>query len=72
MFSAAAITNTGSALVSEIVGPAGSTSVGVFSRTYACAADELCPPPGLLLEDCAQAKEEEMPPSRHKKAAAAK
>jgi hypothetical protein len=38
-----------------MVGPAGSTSEGAFSRTNACAEDELCPAPDglalLLLED---------------------
>jgi hypothetical protein len=51
MFKAAAITNTGSALVREMVGPAGSTSDGVFSRTYACAEVEPWSMDGLLLED---------------------
>jgi hypothetical protein len=51
MFSAEAITNTDSELVSEIVGPAGSTSVGVFSRTYAAAEVELWPPSEFPLEE---------------------
>jgi hypothetical protein len=51
MFNAAAMANTGSALVREIVGPAGSTSEGVLSRTYACVDDDPWSPPGLLLED---------------------
>src|ERR1700688_1471917 len=53
-FSAAAITNTGSELTSEMVGPAGSTSEGAFS----CGAwdYELCRGAGwLLLEACASA-----------------
>jgi hypothetical protein len=55
--SAAAIRKTGSELVSEIVGPAGSTSDGAFSCTkpWGCEEDALWPLAGgaaeLLLED---------------------
>jgi hypothetical protein len=53
------MTKTGSALTSEMVGPAGSTSEGAFSRTKSGEEDDVCPPPdalaGLLLEDWARA-----------------
>jgi hypothetical protein len=46
---------TGSALISEMVGPAGSTSEGAFSRTNSDVEDEVCPSleelAELLLED---------------------
>jgi hypothetical protein len=41
VFSAAAIRKTGSELTSEMVGPAGSTSEGAFSRTMFPEEDEL-------------------------------
>jgi hypothetical protein len=49
---------TGSELVSEMVGPAGSTRDGAFSCTSPCAEEEACPfPEGAveLLGDWAQA-----------------
>jgi hypothetical protein len=50
---------TGSALINEMVGPAGSISEGVFSRAKSGEEEEFrslpaCPA-GLLLEDCAWA-----------------
>jgi hypothetical protein len=42
---------TGSALISEMVGPAGSISEGAFSRLKSGEEDEVCCFPGLLLED---------------------
>jgi hypothetical protein len=64
---------TGSALTSEMVGPAGSTSEGAFSRTNSGEEDEVCPPPGelaeLLLEDWANAVAGVRPAKRQKTAA---
>jgi hypothetical protein len=66
------MTNTGSALTSEMVGPAGSTSEGAFSRTNSGEDDEVCPPPdglAVLLEDWAYAASGEYPAKRQKTAA---
>jgi hypothetical protein len=63
---------TGSTLTSEIVGPAGSTSDGAFSRTKSAEEDEVCPPPdGLaeLLEDWVIAVAGKRPAKRQKTAA---
>jgi hypothetical protein len=64
---------TGSALTSEIVGPAGSTSEGAFSRTKSGEEDEVCPPADelaeLLLEDWARAAAAARPAKRQKTAA---
>jgi hypothetical protein len=49
------MTKTGSALTSEMVGPAGSTSEGAFSRTKSGEEDDVCPPADELLEDWASA-----------------
>ena len=47
---------TGSALISEMVGPAGSISEGAFSRLKSGEEDEACCfPVSLLLEDWAWA-----------------
>jgi hypothetical protein len=72
MFKAEAIAKTGSALVKEMVGPAGSTRVGVLSRAYACADDEPCSSDELLLELWAPAAAAAMPANRHKKMAKGK
>jgi hypothetical protein len=67
------MTKTGSALISEMVGPAGSTSEGAFSRTKSGEEDEVCPPPaelaGLLPEDWARAAAGANPANRQKNAA---
>jgi hypothetical protein len=60
-----------------MVGPAGSTSEGVLSCTYACAEDTPCSPGRLLLDDWllddwAAPQEAEIPIKRLKKAAEAK
>jgi hypothetical protein len=63
---------TGSALTSEMVGPAGSTNEGAFSRTNSGEEDEVCSPlDGLaeLLEDWANAVAGEKPAKRQKTAA---
>jgi hypothetical protein len=63
---------TGSVLTSEIVGPAGSTSEGAFSRTKSGEDDEVCSlPDGLaeLLGDWACAMAGEKPAKRQKTAA---
>jgi hypothetical protein len=56
---------TGSELISEMVGPAGSTSDGAFSRANACEEEELCPAPEeldeLAPEDWARAEVERRP-----------
>jgi hypothetical protein len=48
------MTKTGSEGISEMVGPAASTSLGAFSCTYICEEDELWPE-GELPEDWAAA-----------------
>jgi hypothetical protein len=63
---------TGSVLTSEIVGPAGSTSEGAFSRTKSGEDDEVCSLPDVLaelLEDWASAVAGEKPAKRQKTAA---
>jgi hypothetical protein len=64
---------TGSALTSEMVGPAGSTSEGAFSRTKSGEEEDVCPPPDepdeLLLEDWASAEAGAMPAKRQRTAA---
>jgi hypothetical protein len=63
---------TGSALTSEIVGPAGSTREGAFSRTKSAEEDEFCPSPDWLAEllECwANAVAGERPAKRQKTAA---
>jgi hypothetical protein len=63
---------TGSALISEMVGPAGSTSEGAFSRTNSDVEDEVCPPldelEELLPEDWASAAAGARPAKRQKTA----
>jgi hypothetical protein len=63
---------TGSALTSEMVGPAGSTSEGAFSRTKSGEEEDVCPTPDepdeLLLEDWASAETGAMPVIRQKTA----
>jgi len=71
--SAAAITKTGSEGMSEMVGPAASTSVGVFSCAYICEEDELwleelCLDEELP-EDWATPSAEVRPANRKKRAA---
>jgi hypothetical protein len=65
---------TGSELTSEMVGPAGSTSEGAFSRTKSGEEDEVCPPPAclaeLLLEDWVRAATGARPANRQKAAVA--
>jgi hypothetical protein len=67
------MTKTGSALISEMVGPAGSTSEGAFSRTKSGEEDDVCPPAaelaGLLPEDWALAAAGVRPARRQKTAA---
>jgi hypothetical protein len=62
---------TGSALTSEMVGPAGSTSEGAFSRTKSGKEEDVCPPPdepGELLEDWARAEAGAIPAKRQRTA----
>jgi hypothetical protein len=59
--------NTGSALTSEMVGPAGSTREGAFSRTNSGEEDDVCPlddSDELLLEDWASAEAGARPAKR--------
>ncbi len=64
------MTKTGSELTSEMVGPAGSTSEGAFSRGgSACEEEELCWPLDELLEDWAWLTADKSPASRHETAA---
>jgi hypothetical protein len=52
-----------------MVGPAGSTSEGAFSRTKSGEEEDDCPPPDeLLLEDWASAEAGAMPAKRQKTA----
>jgi hypothetical protein len=59
---------TGSELISEMVGPAGSISEGAFSVASRCEEGECCPPAadwaGLLDEDWARATAAAYPASR--------
>jgi hypothetical protein len=63
---------TGSALTSEMVGPAGSTSEGAFSRTKSGEEDDVCPTADeldeLLLGDWASAEAGAMPAKRKRTA----
>jgi hypothetical protein len=64
---------TGSELISEMVGPAGSTSEGAFSRAYAGEEEEFCPGPEeleeLALEDWARAEGKGRAANRQRRAA---
>ena len=57
--------NTGSELISEMVGPAGSISDGAFSRAYICVEDELWLEEELA-NDCAGAGTGAKAANKHK------